>query len=201
VLGALGTLGNDAAAQAAAHEKLRAYLQDATVVDGDAAAAAVGTVAYIGGAAEYDQFWQQYKQPRTPQEERRFLFALTSFREQPLIERTLAHALDGEVRTQDAAFLVAQVFFNREAGELAWRFLTEHWDDLLQRLPDNTIMRMVEGVVALSTPELAAEVQRFFAEHHVPDAGKRLDQALERLQIAVAFRQRETESLERYLAQ
>jgi puromycin-sensitive aminopeptidase len=117
-----------------------------------------------------------------------------------MIDETLRHSLDGEVRTQYAPFLVSSLYFNSESTELAWRFLTEHCDEMLQRYPDNTIIRMVDGVTALSTPELADEVERFFATHPVPDAGLRLNQTLERMRIAVDFRQRETEHLREYLA-
>ncbi|HZU77355.1 MAG TPA: M1 family metallopeptidase, partial [Dehalococcoidia bacterium] len=199
VLGAMGTLGNDPDVQARAREALQRFLDDPTSVDADVAAASVGIVAYAGGEAEWNEYWRRYKQARTPQEERRFMFSLVSFRQRELVERALAHTLDGEIRTQDGAFEVAQAIMNPDQGEAGWRFMTSHWDELLSRFPDNTIIRMVEGVVALSTPDLATEVQEFFAGHRVPDAGKRLDQTLERLQIAVRFRAREADNLAKYL--
>ena len=103
------------------------------------------------------------------------------------------------IRSQDGAFVVAQAMMNRDQGETGWRFMTEHCDELLERFPDNSIVRMLDGIVSLSRRPVADEIPAFFEAHHVPDAGKRLDQALERLQIAVRFRERETGNLVRYL--
>jgi hypothetical protein len=54
---------------------------------------------------------------------------------------------------------------------------------------------MCGGVTSLATPELEADVRAFFATHHVPAAGKTLDQHLERLHVAVVFKAREAASL------
>jgi hypothetical protein len=52
---------------------------------------------------------------------------------------------------------------------------------------------MAEGVRWLI--EVADDVERFFAEHPVPQATKTMDQHLERLRVNVAFYQRERRSL------
>src|SRR5256885_12674282 len=71
-----------------------------------------------------------------------------------------------EVRTQNAPFVVQLLLGNRVGGPLSWAFVKQRWEELLARLPDNTIPRMVEGVSALWRPaELAADVHAFFAEH------------------------------------
>ena len=54
---------------------------------------------------------------------------------------------------------------------------------------------MVDGVSALSTAPLRDEIRRFFAEHPIPQAGARLDQVLERLDVNVAFRTRVADQL------
>ena len=55
---------------------------------------------------------------------------------------------------------------------------------------------MLAGIsTALSTPELSREIEEFFKSHHVKQGQKTLDQHLERLQINLAFRQRESSKL------
>ena len=85
---------------------------------------------------------------------------------------------------------------NLVGGDLAWEFTKRHWETMLARFPENSIVRMCEGVTALATPELEADVNRFFADHPVPAAGKTLDQHLERLHVNVVFKQREAVALE-----
>ncbi|MHB8573821.1 MAG: M1 family metallopeptidase [Dehalococcoidia bacterium] len=200
MLGAMGVSGNDLDAQETARTYYNRFTLDATSIDPEVAAACIGIMAFAGGEAEYADCWQRFKSARNPQDERRFLFSLTGFKHEDLIRRTLDHALDGEIRTQDAPFIVGGMFSNSDATETAWRFMTAHWDEMLERYPDNTIMRMADGVVAMTRPELADEVEAFFKDHHVPDAGKRLDQALERMRIGVDFRAREEGNLARYLS-
>jgi len=200
VLGALGTLGNDAGVQARAREVYARYAADPASVDPEVAAASVGIVAYTGDAATYDDLWTRFKSARTPQEERRYLYALAAFRQPELLQRTLDHCLDGEIRTQDAPFMVASVLANSDGTMLAWNFIERNWETMLQRYPDNTIIRMVEAVAAVRDRSLAERVEAFLRTHEVPDAGKRLDQALERMWIGVEFAERERENLDAYLA-
>ena len=90
------------------------------------------------------------------------------------------------------------LLMNTEGRELAWRFLQERWDDMLEKFPDVSIVRMCEGISALVTPELEAQVNAFFADHPVPQAGKMMAQHLEKLHVAVACQQREAENLRQY---
>ena len=195
LVGALGTLGHDAEVQARTRELYGRYREDRTAVDPNLVAAMVNTVAYTGGRAEYDEFVQRYKQAPTPQEEQRFLFGLAGFLDRDLVLRTAEMAITDEVRTQNAPYLVGSLMHNLVGGDLAWEFTKANWETMLARFPENSIVRMCEGITALATPELEADVQAFFADHKVPAAGKTLDQHLERLHIAVVFKQREAASL------
>jgi len=55
----------------------------------------------------------------------------------------------------------------------------------------NTIIRMVQPVATLNTPEKGAEVGAFFAEHPIPQSAKTLDQVLERQRVNIALRELE----------
>ena len=59
---------------------------------------------------------------------------------------------------------------------------------------------MCEGITALTTPELEADVREFFAAKKISLGGKTLDQYLEQLRIAVAFQERESANLAAYLS-
>ena len=49
---------------------------------------------------------ERFRSATTPQEEQRYLYALAAFRPRPLVEQTLAKTINGEIRTQDAPFVV-----------------------------------------------------------------------------------------------
>jgi hypothetical protein len=61
-----------------------------------------------------------------------------------------------------------------------------------------TKRRVVEGIPALSKPEVAADVKAFFAETPLPEAASALEQNLENLDANVRLRERETAVVEEY---
>lgn len=88
---------------------------------------------------------------------------------------------------------------NRNHGERAWRFVQEHWDEIGERFPSNSIVRMLDGVRSLHRPEVAETVFSFFEAHEVPQGDKTLAQHLERLAVNVALREREAARLADHL--
>lgn len=190
LIGALGTLGADRACQEWARERYAQYEKEPDAVDRNLLPALVSILAHSGARPEYEKFHASFKSARTPQEEQRYLFALAAFRDGDLIEQTLKLALSGEVRSQNAPYLMRSLLLNTEARRKAWAFIKERWDDMIRRYPDNSIPRMCEGVIGLVSPELEAEVRDFFARHPVKQGAKQIEQHLERLRIAVACKER-----------
>ncbi|MDG2112861.1 MAG: ERAP1-like C-terminal domain-containing protein, partial [Actinomycetota bacterium] len=159
-------------------------------VEPNLAAAAVRVVASAGDDATYDEMVELYRNASTPQSELRYLGALLQFEDGDLFERTL-HLILTEVRTQNAPFMLATAMTHLDHGPRAWELVRSRWDELNERFPQNSIPRMVGGVRALSTAELARDVEGFFAEHPVPQGTLMVAQHLEKLRINVGLRERE----------
>ena len=199
LLQALGVLGADPNAQAAARE-LEAQSRAGEVVDPALAAASIAIVARNGGMQDYERFAERMATADTPQEQLRYLYALPLFPERDAMERTLTASLDGEIRTQNAPFVLAFATVNREHGAEAWSFIKEHWDELYARFPAPLIIRMVDGVRFLTLSEQVEDAATFFASHPIPQSAKGLDQTLERQRIAAALRARVGADLEERFA-
>ena len=182
--------GNDAEAIARCRE-----LMAAEAVDPALAAAAIAVVAATGDGADHEEIRQRYENAPTPQLELRYLMALTTFDDDALMDLTLAASLDDTVRSQDAGFVLRGCLENRNHGLQAWAFISEHWDDINQRLPSAIVPRMLGGISALSTPELAAEVAEFLETHPVPQGPLIVAQHLERQKVNVQLRRRVQEAL------
>ncbi len=199
LIGALGRLGNDAETQARAAEFYATARKDSAAVDPNLLPALVSILAFTGDAARYDEFTERFKTAATPQEERRYLFALAMFRQPTLLDRTLAKTLDGEIRIQDAPFMVSAVMNNVYGRELGWRFVKTNWDVLDRRFPKQGLRRMCGGITGLCKPELERDVRQFFDARKIDLGGKTLDQYLEQLRIGVSFGERYGRSLTEYL--
>jgi puromycin-sensitive aminopeptidase len=199
LISALGRLGNDAQTQARAAELYATARKAAAAVDPNLLPALVAIQAFTGDAARYDEFAARFKTAATPQEERRYLFALAQFRQPVLLDRTLAKTLDGEIRVQDAPFMVSAVMHNVYGRELGWSFVKTNWDALDRRFPKQGLRRVCGGITGLCKPELERDVRQFFDSRKIDLGGKTLDQYLEQLRIGVSFRERHGEALKQYL--
>ncbi len=199
LLRALGTVGNDPDTQARAAARFADYEKNPAAVDPNVLPAIVAVLAHAGDATRYADFTRRYRTAATPQEERRYLYALASFRSTDLLTRTLEQTLSGEFRTQDAPFMVRMVLMNVAGRELAWEFVKKNWDAMDRLYPKQGLRRMCEGIVGLTTPALERDVRTFFRERKIDLGGKTLAQYLEQLRIAVVFRERAGRAMNRYL--
>ncbi|HJM52813.1 MAG TPA: M1 family metallopeptidase [Dehalococcoidia bacterium] len=191
----LAITGNDQDARERARGLHARYLEDPGSIDANVAAAVTGVVANGGSDGDYDTFFQRFKSPLDPQEEQRYLRTLVGFPTSEQMSRTLTMTLSGEIRTQDAPYLLAGCMVNRENGPQAWAFIRDNWEQMNEVFPSNSIVRMLSGIRSLSRPEIANEVLAFFEEHEVPQGALSLSQHLERLRINVNLRERESERL------
>jgi puromycin-sensitive aminopeptidase len=199
LLRALGTLGEDRAVQAEAAAVYSRYLGDPASVDANVLAAVLPVLAHAGGRARYDEFLDRFRSARTPQEEQRYLYALAGFREPDLVGQTLARTLNGEVRTQDAPYVLRALLMSIHGRRPAWAFVKENWERMNREFPPTGVRRMCEGVIGLATPEDERDVRAFFAEQQVDLGGKTLAQYLEQLRVAVRLGEREGAALRGYL--
>jgi hypothetical protein len=176
------------------------YLRNRSALEPNLADPVVGLAARGGDVALYERYRAVIEQARTPQERRRFLLQLASFRAPVAIRRTLRDALTPAIPTQDVAFVFMRMFANRAAGEHAWRFLTANWKAVRERIPPLMLARLVDATPALREPRFAREVGAFFRAHPLPEAARALRQAVEVFRLNAELRRRVTPGLRRWLA-
>ena len=193
LLGILGTLGEDHEVQARARELYAEWSRDPARADRDLMPQLIGILAHTGDHARYQEFKKSFKIARTPQEEQRYLFSLANFRAPELLRQTMEMTLNSEVRTQNAPFLMHSLLANPVSRYEAWDFVRKNWEAMVQKYPDSALPRMCEAVSGLLDRQ--EEVNAFF-EQHKPRLGQKIiEQHLERLAVAIAFRDREGRNL------
>ncbi len=201
LIGAMGRMGNHDPTIDKAREVYERVVADPTAVDPEVAQASLFTVAAHGDEQTYDAFLARHLDAPNPQQKLKYLQALASMDRQDAVERTFGLIEDGTVRSQDTTWVLARMLMNRRTGPDAWTSLRQKWETLAEAIPPMTQSRMVEGLPALSRPDVAADVEAFFAETPLSHAAKALEQKLERLRAMVAMREREADGIADALAE
>ncbi|HJU03535.1 MAG TPA: M1 family metallopeptidase, partial [Nitrospiraceae bacterium] len=200
---AMGTMGNDPQIQARAGDLYAKHVRDGhgdqAALDPNLVPPIIAILAFTGDRQRYDEFFKKFHSASTPQEERRYLYSLAAFRPAPLIEETLTRTINGDIRTQDAPFMVSALLGSIYGRERAWEFVKENWDTMDRLFPKSGLRRMCGGITGLVTPELERDVHKFFEERKIDLGGKTLEQYLEQLHIGVTLREREKGTLKKYL--
>jgi len=200
----LGTIGADEEIITRSRDLYARTATDETVssaLDPDIASAVLNVVAYNGGSADFDSFVERFRHPRNPQEEIRYLYALGRFADPQSRTTTLKMTLE-EVRTQNAPYLLQRMLSDRRNAPFTWQHIEDHWEEMIERFPENAVPRMLEGVRSLvGDLELVRRVQSFLLAHPLPSGKKSIEQSIERLQVNVAFMLRQGPGLAKAISQ
>ena len=190
VLGLLGTMG-DPAALALSRDLFARAISDPASVDPGLASGALAAVSTHADAASFETILGRFREGTTPQEQVRHLYAAAAAHDADLFDRYLELLGSGEVRSQNLAFAHRAALRNKVHGKKAWARLRDDWDAVLDRLPSNSVNRLVEGIVTVDDPAVAADIEAFLGDHPVPQAAKHIEQSIERMRVTVALRGRE----------
>lgn len=198
LIAAMGNLARDEATIDRCRDLVSKIL-DGQTFDPEVTTAALAVYARNGGADEYEKLWDVYESVNTPLEKVRYLRSVAAVGTESEAMKTLDRVVDQVVRTQDGFWVFARLLAG-DSGPEVWANARARWDDVLAAMPGMTRTRVVEGLPALSKPEVAADIKSFFAEHPLPEASRVLEQKLELLDANVALRERETERVTTYFA-
>ncbi|HCV99862.1 MAG TPA: hypothetical protein DGK99_00480 [Acidimicrobiaceae bacterium] len=186
VLAAAGTLADDGAVLA---EARRRWADPTIDSDPAVAAAVVSIVASNGDAVDRSECRHRSKTAATAQDEQRHLRALALFPASTEVGLLLEEVHGGMIRTQDAPFLLRSALTHPTERVAVWQSITDRWTDLSERLPSNSISRMLEGVRAL-VGDVDPEVDAFLDAHPVPQGALVVAQHRERRLVNQRLRNR-----------
>ena len=190
LFGALGRLADDPATIDRARTVVRQGDDDPALL-----AASISVAAINATAEEYAEFVRRMQHATSPQDEERFRSALADVADPTSFANTLAMCADGRIRTQDAPYLLARAMQNRFCGFDAWLFVTSNWDEVLSRIPSNTVSRMLAGIVTLAEPDQVDHIEAFLDANPPQQGQLQVRQHRERLLVQKALRIRERERL------
>ena len=102
-------------------------------IDPDIRSAVYATIAWNGGAKEYDDFVEGYKSAAVPDEKIRFMHAISLFKDPAICKRALEFSMSKDVRYQDAYVIPAIESGNPECRDLLLEWTVANWKKLMGR--------------------------------------------------------------------
>ena len=189
-LDVLGTIANDVEVRDYCFEAFRMDMAGDVGLEPDQAGSILHVVSSHGDETEFAFILDRYRHPSSPQDEMRFLYALTGFSQAGLASRLCSMAL-GEVRTQDAPYAIARALANRSISEVVYRFIETNFTEIKSRFPENSLPRMLSSLGSFYADEnyrLAPEVRKFVGDNPLKSGSKTVDQAMEKLEVGLRVR-------------
>lgn len=160
-------------------------------VDAEVAEAALAITAANGTIQDFDVLMDKFRSVKDPQARIRYLRAATAVPDAQAAEKMIRMVLEGDIRSQDANWVLARLIGNRETGVRSWEMITENWDAVLASMPVLNSRRLLDLIHYRSEPDVAASIMQWLGTHPIPSGGKQVAQKMEQLQVRVALRERE----------
>jgi puromycin-sensitive aminopeptidase len=190
----LGTVGRE---PGVITEALKRF--DANQVRGDLAAPIVRITADQNRDGDIATLDARRTSASNPQDEQLYLFA-PSLIPDPTKAATLLDACFSTIRNQDAPFVIMAMMSNRTTGLSVWRAYTARLAEALEKFPSGTVAASFRTLQALiGSPDAAREIHAFHSAHPLEVGQRQVDQALERMDIGVAFGARLGDTLTKQL--
>ena len=182
VLGVLGTVGGVDEVRVEAARRF-----DANTLDGDLARMILRVVDNQNRPGDYETFTARYEGAANPQEEQRYMWGVADFADAE-IAMDAAQRCFTVLRNQDAAIVLGLLSRNQTTGPMVWQYVSEHWDEALEKFPPSSYTRLTLGVPTFITDrDFADRVAAFHVSHDLGGEQRTVDQAIERMRVGLNF--------------
>ncbi len=170
-------------------------------IDPDLRGVVYNLVAKNGSTKEFNALLSMYKTEENHQEKDRIGRALGLFREKSLLQRTLVFSLSSHVRNQNTLGVIASVWRNPKGRYLAWEFVKQNWQLLKDRYAGGHYFTQVFGPAGDFTKDTdAKDIEAFVKKHPIPEAARKLSQALEQIYANSHWLDRDKKGIFSFLA-
>jgi aminopeptidase N/puromycin-sensitive aminopeptidase len=134
-----------------------------------------------GDASLYERVLRLHQTASDPTVSTKALYLLADFHNPELVKRTLDYAVSGQVRNQDAVFLLADLLSQSSTRMLTWQYLDDHWTKVAAQLTPLNGKGIVTAAGGFCSAGDAERVNSFFTTHKVGSADRALRQAVEKI--------------------
>jgi alanyl aminopeptidase len=196
----LGETGRDPQVLSFAQTQARAYLERPSSVPPSIASMCLALATMGAGEEHFELLRRRFEKAETPAERTLYLGLLGWFHDPALVDRALEYSFSGPLRP-DELFVIPRTVVRRADGrEHAWRWMTEHYSELGERLPSEFMAFMPFMARGCSAERLEA-ARTFFArpEHQVQGTKRTLSRVESQVDECLTLRAREGGTVRSFL--
>lgn len=183
------------------HAKKLFKERDVNPIRADIRSAVYNTVASYGGEKEWKVFKELYKKEKMHEEQDRYSRALTYFRSESILEKTLKLAMSPDIRNQDSPFIIAMTWSNRYGRDLTWNFVKQNYPEILKLWGSggHFMSRILSPLGLYSDAKNLKDIQKFFAKNKAPGADRTLTQSYEKINSNIAWIKDDQKDIKKWL--
>jgi len=158
------------------------------------------TVARDGNEQIFDSLLKLHNQTNLSEEKRRFAGALCSFEDEAMIKRAIKLIRSEHVRIQEVISWVFGLYQNRYSRDLIWQWQKDNWDWIHKTFGRGHLYSyFAMGLGAFNDDKIIDDIEEFFADKSLTGIKRTLEQSLEQIRIKSAWRQRDYNSVAKFL--
>lgn len=193
--------GNDARLVKQAKKLAAGWLANRKGVAPDLVGAVLALAAKSGDKTLYDTYYKQAKAEKNQRDRQILLSGMTAFRDKALLENNFKLFLAGEFELHDSFALLRVSGDWKEGRQLVWDFLKTHYDEVVEKIPSFIRSKIVYSATAFCDETHRADAAAFFTDRvkDLPGGTRDLAQALEQIQLCVAFRKSQSPNVAAFL--
>jgi alanyl aminopeptidase len=193
--------GSDADLQAEARRRALAWLDDRSAIDASMAGGVLEAAAAHGDRALFDRFKAGLAAAKEQRDRRRLYAALVTFPDPQLVAEAYALYLAPASEAREANTMFFAGFGEDASGPVAWRFLTEHYDAILAKMPEFSTGYLPYAGESFCDADRRRELDEFFRTRveKLPGGKRNLAQVLERIDLCIAARSAQEASIREFL--
>jgi puromycin-sensitive aminopeptidase len=199
-LGNLGHYGNKSTINKSL-ELFQLYCRNSDEVHPDIRGVIFNITAQNGDTPIFNQMLDLERKVTLQEEKVRLHGALANFSEKSLLNRSLEISLSGRIRAQDSIRIIVGVSSSQLGRSIAWDFIRENWTEIDKRYGDGgfALNRLVSLVSGFSEASRIEEIEKFFDDNPTPAAARTIQQALERIYLNIAWKNKFSKELSEFL--
>jgi alanyl aminopeptidase len=163
---------------------------------------AMRTQARIGDLELFEQYREAFEAATSPNDRRRYSMAIGSFRDPDVVAEVLNYSLEGPLQTIELTEVVRRLTGAEDNHQQLLEWAMANDANLRERLPEGSMVRIPDALTRCSTEHLPVLLEFYGApERAVSGIESELKDAEAEVLECAAFRQREIESVRRYLSE